>query len=323
MTSDLLHMENPVYAIFVFLLDLAIFSLKSVFYILESLYYTLIPDRLRKLKDVSNKVVLITGGGGGVGRLLALNFAKLRARVVIWDINQEAIKTTVDLLARNGFHNCKGYVVDISDRDEVYQRAAQTINDIGHVDILVNNAGIVCCKPFWDLPDRVIQNTYNINVISHYWTVKAFLPHMIENNSGHIVTVGSVTGMLGTYGCTDYSATKYACIGFHESLLTELKTHGFDNIFMTLICPYYINTGMFSGVKPRMIPMLEPQYVADQIVAATRKNEVWCVLPNSIRTFTPLKCLLPAKMCWELMSRVVRGPESMMMFKGRGRVAAG
>lgn len=192
-------------------------------------------------------------------------------------------------MAQNGFHNCKGYVVDISNRDEVYQRAAQTVSEVGHVDVLVNNAGIVCCKPFWDLPDRVIQNTYNINVISHYWTVKAFLPHMMQHNRGHIVTVGSVTGMMGTYGCADYSATKFACIGFHESLMVDLKTHGYDNIQMTLICPYYINTGMFSGCKPRMIPMLEPQYVADKIVAAVRKNEVWCVLPNSLRIFTPMK----------------------------------
>ncbi|XP_054741519.1 short-chain dehydrogenase/reductase family 16C member 6 isoform X3 [Anastrepha obliqua] len=246
----------------------------------------------------------------------------MNARVVIWDINLEAIKTTTDLLGRNGY-TCKGYVVDISDRDQVYERAAQTINEVGNVEILCNNAGVVCCRPFWDLPDRVIQNTYNINIISHYWTVKAFLPYMMQNNHGHIVTVGSVTGMLGTYGCSDYSATKFACIGFHESLLTDLKTHGYDRIHMTLICPYYINTGMFSGVRPRMFPMLEPQYVADRILEAIRKNEVWCVLPNSIRTFTPLKCILPAKVCWELMSRVIRGPESMMMFQGRGRVPAG
>jgi len=200
-----------------------------------------------------------------------------------------AIKTAVDLLAKHGYENCKGYVVDISDREQIYQRASQVTEEVGPVDILINNAGIVCCKPFWELHDRVIQNTYNINIISHYWTVKAFLPHMMRNNRGHIVTVGSVTGMLGTYGCSDYAATKYACIGFHESLLTDLKAHGYDKIQMSLICPYYINTGMFSGVRPRMMPMLEPQYVADRIENAVRCNEVWCVLPNSIRLLTPLK----------------------------------
>ncbi|XP_018787520.1 PREDICTED: epidermal retinol dehydrogenase 2 isoform X2 [Bactrocera latifrons] len=278
----LLHMDNPLYVILQFIWDLLVFLVKATYFTAETIYYSLLPNYLRKMKNVSGQVVLITGGGGGVGRLLALNFAKQNARVVVWDINPEAIKTTMDLLARNGY-TCKGYVVDISDRDQVYERAAQTINEI----------------------------------------VKAFLPQMMQNNRGHIVTVGSVTGMLGTYGCSDYSATKFACVGFHESLLTDLKTHGYDGIHMTLICPYYINTGMFSGVRPRMFPMLHPQYVADRILEAIQKNEVWCVLPHTIRVLTPLKCLLPAKVCWELMSRVIRGPESMMMFQGRGRVPAG
>lgn len=89
---------------------------------------------------------------------------------------------------------------------------------------------------------------------------------MILSKRGHIVTVGSVTGLLGTYACTDYSATKFACVGFHESLFSELKVHGHDYVNLTLVCPYYISTGMFSGVKPRLMPMLEPKYVADSIV---------------------------------------------------------
>ena len=120
-------------------------------------------------------------------------------------------------------------------------------------------------------------------------TAKAFLPDMIADKNGHIVTVGSVTGLLGTYACTDYSATKFACVGFHESLFSELRAHGHDYIGMTLVCPYYINTSMFSGVKPRLFPMLEPKYVADKIVESTLKNEVNCTLPQSVRLFLPLK----------------------------------
>lgn len=119
-------------------------------------------------------------------------------------------------------------------------------------------------------------------------TVKAFLPEMMEINRGHIVTVGSVAGLLGTYGCTDYSATKFACAGFHEALFTELRTHGYD-INLTLVCPYYIATGMFTGVKPRLMPMLTPEYVADKITSAVQKNEVNCVLPDSVRMLLPLK----------------------------------
>lgn len=102
-----------------------------------------------------------------------------------------------------------------------------------------------------------------------------------------------------------------------------MQTHGYDNIHMTLVCPYYINTGMFAGCKPRLFPMLEPKYVADSMVRSILKNEVNCTLPDHVRMFLPLKCLLPAKMCWELMYRVVKGPESMMGFRGRGKATAG
>lgn len=118
---------------------------------------------------------------------------------------------------------------------------------------------------------------------------KAFLPDMIADKEGHIVTVSSVTGLVGTYACTDYSATKFACVGFHESLFSELRAHGHDYVGMTLVCPYYINTGMFTGVRPRLFPMLEPQYVADKIVESVLKNEVNCTLPETVRMFLPLK----------------------------------
>ena len=85
-------------------------------------------------------------------------------------------------------------MVDISNRDQVYAKARQLENEIGEVDILINNAAIVCCRPFWQLTDRNIISTYDVNIMSSYWTVKAFLPNMMKFNRGHIVTVGSITG---------------------------------------------------------------------------------------------------------------------------------
>lgn len=157
------------------------------------------------------------------------------------------------------------------------------------VSILINNAAIANCCPLWTLTDESIQNTYNTNILSHYWLLKAFLPNMMVENRGHIVTVSSVTGLIGAYGCTDYSATKYACVGLHESLFTELQTQGYDGIDLTLICPYYVNTPLFFGVQPRLFAMLEPQYVADQIVRAIRKREIWCIIPGTIRIVAALK----------------------------------
>ncbi|XP_055711116.1 short-chain dehydrogenase/reductase family 16C member 6 [Phlebotomus papatasi] len=318
--AELLY-ENRVEHIYMLLWDLLVFYIKSFVYICEAFFLSITPTKFRNLKDVRNQVVLITGGGGGVGKLLALNFARLQSRVVIWDINQEAINATIDLVESEGY-TCKGYVVDLANREKVMETMKVVREDVGNVKILINNAGTVCCKPLWDLPEKVIENTYAVNILSHYWTVKSCLDDMIESG-GHIVTVASVAGMLGTYGCTDYSATKFACIGFHEALYTELRTHGHDNVNMTLVCPYYINTAMFAGVRPRLFPMLEPQVVADSIVSSVRKNEVNCVLPDSVRILMPLKHWLPSKVCWELMARVMKGPNSMMLFKGRGRVAAG
>ncbi|XP_041777479.1 short-chain dehydrogenase/reductase family 16C member 6 [Anopheles merus] len=318
---DMLY-ENPLDHFLSLLIDLLIFFVKSIYYTLETIVLTLTPYQFRKLKDVSGQVVLITGGGGGVGRQLALNFARLRARVVIWDINKDALQGTVDALEAEGYR-CRAYLVDISERERVYEAAKKVKQEVGNVQVLINNAGIVACRTLWDLSDKAIESTYAVNILSHYWTTRAFLPEMMNGNSGHIVTVSSVTGLLGTYGCTDYSATKFACVGFHESLYSELKTHGYDNIHMTLVCPYYINTGMFAGCKPRLFPMLEPKYVADSMVRSILKNEVNCTLPDHVRMFLPLKCLLPAKMSWELMYRVVKGPESMMGFRGRGKATAG
>lgn len=164
-----------------------------------------------------------------------------------------AIKATSDALSEEGFE-CASYVVDISDKDQVYEVAKRVKYEIGKVDILINNAGIVTCRPLLELPDKAIEATYGVNILSHYWvscwtifeflqslmqsfivqTVKAFLPDMISEQRGHIVTVSSVTGLLGTYACTDYSATKFACVGFHESLFSELRAHGHDFIGMTL-----------------------------------------------------------------------------------------
>jgi all-trans-retinol dehydrogenase (NAD+) len=297
--------ENPLDYTYSLLIDLIVFFVKSIYFLCEAIILTVLPDKFRKFKDVTDQVVLITGGAGGVGRHLALKFAKLNTKVVIWDINRDALQGTADALQREGYQ-CASYLVDISDKEQVYATANKVKQEIGKVDILINNAGIVTCRTFLELPDKAIEATYGVNILSHYWTAKAFLPEMIKDKRGHIVTVGSVTGLIGTYACTDYSATKFACIGFHESLFSELKMHGHDYVNLSLVCPSYIATTMFTGVKPRLMAMLEPDFVAD-----------------SIRGIAAMKLLMPAKTFWELTKTVVRTPQSMMYFRGRGKSKSG
>ncbi|XP_076766781.1 estradiol 17-beta-dehydrogenase 11 [Xylocopa sonorina] len=306
-------MELPEWAIIIY--DLLLFTGMALIYISEAVILTLIPRRYRA-KSIKGEIALITGGAGGIGRLIAIKLAKLGAHVVIWDINKVGLEDTVQEIRRDG-GKCWGYYCDITNREEVYKMTKTVQIEVGSVTLLINNAGYVCGKTLWELPDHEIERTYKVNVLSHYWITKAFMKDMMKNNHGHIVTVASVAGLLGTYKCTDYSGTKFAAIGYHESLFTELKAHGYDGIQTTLVCPYFINTGMFYGVEPRLMPMLEPEYVAQQVVSGILVNEVFVVLPGAVRYLLPLKCLLPAKLCWALMYHILRGPQSMMMFKGK------
>ncbi|XP_076167250.1 estradiol 17-beta-dehydrogenase 11 isoform X2 [Ptiloglossa arizonensis] len=291
--------------------DLLVFAGMTLIYISESVLLTFIPRRYRA-KSIKGEIALITGGAGGIGSLIAKKLAKLGAHVVIWDVNRTGMEDTVREIKENG-GKCCSYYCDITNREEVYKTAKAVQIEVGDVTILINNAGYVYGKTLLNLPDEEIERTYKVNILSHYWITKAFVRDMMRNNHGHIVTVASVAGLLGTYNCTDYSATKFAAIGYHESLFSELKAHGYDGIHATLVCPYFINTGMFQGVKPRLMPMLEPDYVAEEVVSGILLNQINVVLPWTIRYLLPLKCLIPAKLCWTLMYHIIRGPQSMMM----------
>ncbi|KAG5886617.1 hypothetical protein JTB14_037393 [Gonioctena quinquepunctata] len=286
-------------------------SCLALYYIAEAVIWTLTPSFLLPEKSIRGKVVLVTGGAGGLGQELVLRLARQDAKVVVWDCDENAMAELSKKTKDEG-HLIHTYPVDVTDKEVVYKYAKMVKEDVGPVDILINNAGIVCGQTFLEIPDYMIEKTFKVNILSHYWTVKAFLPDMMKHRNGHIVTVGSLTGLLGTYKCTDYSASKFATVGFHESLMTELKTHGHHNINMTLICPYFINTGMFNGCKPRNLPMLESRDVAKRIITAIKREEVFVTLPAFSRFILPLKNYVPAKLGWALMIRVVKGPQSMM-----------
>lgn len=285
----------------------------AIVYITESIVLTLIPRRYRG-KNIKGEVALVTGGAGGIGKLIATELANLGCNVVIWDINKIGIEETVIEIRQNG-GKCWGYYCDISDREAIYRTAKLVQVDVGNVTILINNAGYIYGDTLLQIPDDEIEKTFKVNILSHYWTTKAFLKDMMKDNHGHIVTIASVAGLMGTYNCTDYSATKFATIGFHESLFTELKSHGYNGIQATLVCPYFINTGMFPGVKPKLMKSLEPEYVANEVVSGILTNRMLIILPGIIKFFFPLKSILPAKMCWAMMYNIAKGPQTMMMLK--------
>ena len=139
-----------------------------LYYWLEGIVLFFVPRRLRH-KDVKGEIVLITGGGSGLGRLLAIRFAKLGSKIVLWDLNQEGLKETAKIIFEQFNEQANYYVCDVSDRNIVYQTAEKVKQDVGNVTILINNAGIVTGKRLIETPDDMIVKTFQVNAISHFW----------------------------------------------------------------------------------------------------------------------------------------------------------
>ncbi|MBL4752354.1 MAG: SDR family oxidoreductase [Flavobacteriales bacterium] len=262
------------------------------------------------------KNVLITGGAGGIGRLVAEEMAASGATVILWDLNEKRLKEAAKLIEDQG-GRVFTHVCDVTDRKAVYATMDQVKRDCGNIDILINNAGVVTGKAFWDLTDEDIQTTMDVNVMAMFWTVKAVLPDMIEANTGHIVTISSAAGIVGATKLTDYNASKFAAFGFDESLRMEFKKNKM-NIRTTVVCPYFINTGMFKGVKTRfswLLPILEEKEVANRIVKAIKSNRTRLIMPGLVYTSWMMRYLPVSVFDW--VSAFLGVSSAMDQFEGR------
>jgi all-trans-retinol dehydrogenase (NAD+) len=246
------------------------------------------------MKDITGKLVVVTGGTSGMGRLMALDFAERGARVAVWDRNAAALKEMEETGKSRGLFiramNC-----DVSDREAVYRTAGQLEAELGPVDILINNAGVVSGSALLDTPDEKIIDTFNVNTLALFWTTKAFRPGMLKRKSGHLVTIASAAGIIGITGLVDYSASKFGAFGYHEALAMELRKNR-SAINTTLVCPFYVDTGMFAGVKtrfPLFLPILKSEIAVRRIVRAILKNKRLLVMPPNIRSVFLLR-LFPA-----------------------------
>jgi len=289
----------------------------TVYYIIEATVKLFLPANLRH-KDIQGQVVLITGGGSGIGRLMCQRFAKLGATIVTWDINEKGNKETVDLVKKDG-NRAIAFTVDMANKDDIYEAARRTKDEVGPVTILINNAGIVSGSTILETPDSRIVKTFDVNALAHFWTIKAFLPDMLACKQGHVVNVASLAGHAGTNKLVDYCASKFAAVGIDEALRVELFVQGHsDYIKTTVVCPYYISTGMFSGVYSKIIPILEPEFVADQVVDGTLSNKEVVLLPWWAMFLLILKHCVPTP-AFMALSQAFGFGTSMDQFTGRGK----
>jgi len=249
-------------------------------------------------KSIRNKLVLITGAGGGIGRFEALEFAKQGAHLVLLDINEKGVEdVAAEVRAKyptTRVHTYGGLSqADISDRHVVYRLKDKIKAECGRVYCLVNNAGIVTGTPLLDTPDERIIKTFEVNTLAHFWTVKAFLPDMLQANDGHIVTIASIAGFFAAPQMVDYAASKFAARGFSEGLRMELRKMGKTGVRCSTICPGHIKTELFKGFSMTAIPSLEPAYVGKKVVDSILRDREVVVLPHVGYYGAALKNILP------------------------------
>jgi all-trans-retinol dehydrogenase (NAD+) len=271
------------------------------------------------MSELRDRTVLITGAASGMGRLMAHKIAAEGARLVLWDVNPQGLAAVRDEIPGTSVTT---YAVDLTDRGAIASTAERVLREVGPVDVVINNAGIVIGKTLLDAAPEDIERTFAVNTLALFWVTRAFLPGMLERDRGHVVTVASAGGLVGTSKMTDYCSSKFAAVGFDESLRLELKRKG-SRVLTTVVCPFYVSTGMFAGVRtryPLILPILEPDFVAERIVRAIRMDKRRLVLPWTVVT-TYLARLLPVPM-FDAIMEFLGVNKSMDEFRGRSAPAA-
>jgi short-subunit dehydrogenase len=279
------------------------------------------------MSTFKGKRVLITGGASGIGKLMGgMALDKGAAALVIWDIDQESIESVVRELgqkskAQGRAGRVYGMRVDVSNQAMVADRYEQTKREVGEMDILINSAGIITSNKTFDqcTPDE-INRTMMVNALAPMYVAQQVLPDMVARDSGHICNIGSAGGMISNPRMSIYAASKWATIGWSDSVRIELREMR-SRVRITTIAPYYITTGMFDGVRSKIFPLLRPENVASRILRAIERDTAfkmfmpWIPCPHHFIRL--LQGILPIRVFDWLVGRVLGIYHTMDHFTGR------
>ena len=269
------------------------------------------------MRDLRSKRVLISGGAAGLGRCLAERFAGAGASTLIADLDDDASRQLGEAIASAG-RDAAGYRLDVGDGGSIEALRRQIHADGGPIDILVNNAGVVHGGSFLDVPIDRHRQTYDVNIMGLVAMTHAFLPDLIARPAGHLVNVASASGLIGLPFASTYASSKWAVIGFTESIRSELRLLGHDHVGVTVVCPGYVNTGMFDGVRPPLgAPMIEPEAVAALIVEGVRRGRAAILTPGVVKLTPFFKGIMPRRL-FDRLSRALGSDISMMGWRGHG-----
>lgn len=265
--------------------------------------------------EFKDSLVLITGAASGIGKLMGHAVLLRGAKLIIWDRDAEAMEATA------AEYSVMGTVVlqrvDITDNLAVKEAYAALKADHGPVDILINNAGVVTGnKLFQELGPDEIDRTMAVNAVAPMHVARVVLPDMVARNQGHLCIIASAAALIGNPRMAVYAASKWAAMGWSESLRIEMKEQGLD-IGVTTVAPYYISTGMFAGVRSPLVPILKPERVVRRIIRGIERRRSIVSMPWPVGFVRLMQAVLPQTIFDMVVGRWMGIYRTMDHFTGR------
>ena len=254
------------------------------------------------MKNLRERKVVITGAASGIGRELALAFARERCDMVLADIDEAGLQETVGMVNGAG-GSAEAFFCDVSKADQVTRMADRCFDKWGRVDLLINNAGVASTGFMGDVPITDWEWVMSINFWGVVYGCHAFVPGMKGQGEGHIVNVASAAGIISSAEMAPYNASKAAVISLSETLKSELAPYG---IGVTVLCPTFVRTNLLE--KMRFTDDFQrhcsttgmanarwtPEKVAALVLDAVRRDRVYVLPQASAKLIWLFKRISPA-----------------------------
>ena len=231
--------------------------------------------------DLKDRVAIITGGAQGFGLAISKRIIQSGGKVVIWDIDEIAIKSALDEV---NSENLSFKKIDVTNFAEIEKALLETEKELGKIDIFVNNAGITGMNAkVWDYPLDEWKKVIELDLNSTFYCCKAVVPHMIKNNYGRIVNIASIAGKEGNPNASAYSTAKAGVIGFTKSLGKELAD---KNIAVNCVTPAAAKTRIFDQMTQEHIDYMLSKIPRNRFAKVDELASLVCWLSCEENSFT-------------------------------------
>lgn len=256
-----------------------------------------------RVSNLKGRWTLVTGGGAGIGRAIAIDAARRGSNVAICDIDPDRLEETEELLEDYGV-SVIACAVDVTDRDKVQEFADLVHGEAGPVDILVNNAGVAIAADILETSREDWEFIIGVNIMGVVNFCDAFCPAMLERGQGgHVVNIASMEGFAAMEGFGAYSTTKFAVVGYSDALRQELSGH---KIGVSVVCPGVVRTSLTTDMRSR------GEYadgIAERIDQEHEKSnfgpeKVASAVFSAVRFNTPLRPVAPESWMTYYSSRI-------------------